>query len=664
MDGLNPRRQPTRWIDNLTLTDFVSQALKGEIQRPVCANSGEPIRLTRSWEVSEPTPEPQTESAICPYKGLSYFECNQEDPKYFYGRTALTDQLLDQVRQSQFLAIVGASGSGKSSVLRAGLLHQLKLGRRLAGSETWDIHILLPGEHPLQSLAQAFVDENAPKLDRAEQIGKAERLIEAGADGLRRLVQASDAPRVVLVVDQFEEAFTLCRDRAERQAFFAVLMGALEVAEDQLCLIIAMRADFVGKCFEQEFSGLADHVQKHLIAVKPMNREELTQAIVAPAERVNLTVEPELVKELLDDVERSPGNLPLLQYTLTELWRLRENGHLQLHTYAHLGGVTGTLKQQANKVYDSLTQDQQLTAKHIFLNLTQLGEGTEDTRRRVLQQNLVSDQHSEETVSQVVKKLVDSRLIVTNELVGKGESTDRVAVIDVAHEALIRNWPLLRRWLDENRDLLRQQRKIEVAAEEWRAQKKYPDYLLQGRQLLDTKRFQKEHGQALPLSQIGQTYMQRSLEYQRNNRIKRWGFGLAVPLVLTMYAGQQITTYYRLRSHWDLVYSYDPENKVSGDSLVKALTEINTANRSLARINLREADLRNANLSDANFREADLSDANLRNADLYSADLRYADLRNADLYSADLRNADLYSADLSDADLRYADLRNADLYSA
>ena len=192
--------------------------------------------------------------SICPYKGLSYFDCNDEDYKYFYGRNALTQTLLERVAESNFLAIVGASGSGKSSVLRAGLLQQLK------DDGGYELRLLVPGEHPLQSLARAFVDEASDRLDRAGQMAKAEALIAGGADGLRRLVQSSDAKRVFLVVDQFEESFTLCQDETERQAFFETLLGGLEATPSQLCLILAMRSDFVGKCFEQDYGGLAERV--------------------------------------------------------------------------------------------------------------------------------------------------------------------------------------------------------------------------------------------------------------------------------------------------------------------------------------------------------------------------------------------------------------------
>jgi len=225
LEGLLPNQEEC--INNYTLVDFLTQNRQAFPQRPIFANSGEAIILTRQKITSDEKPVPPTPSPICPYKGLAYFDCNEEDPKNFYGRTALTDQLLEKVRLGIFLAVLGASGSGKSSVVRAGLLHQLQQGQRLSGSDQWQIYIMQPGEHPLQSLALAFVDPNLSPVERGKQLGEAEKLIAEGATGLRRLVQASPS-RVVLVIDQFEEVFTLCRDQDERQKFFACILGALE----------------------------------------------------------------------------------------------------------------------------------------------------------------------------------------------------------------------------------------------------------------------------------------------------------------------------------------------------------------------------------------------------------------------------------------------------
>ncbi|AOX00430.1 hypothetical protein BJP34_14050 [Moorena producens PAL-8-15-08-1] len=484
--GLEPSQQ--RWVTNYSLVDILTQQRNAFPQRPIFSNSGEPINLTRRWTAATKQLAASAKS-ICPYKGLAYFDCTEEDAKYFYGRTALTDQLLEKVRVGNFLAVLGASGSGKSSVVRAGLLYQLQLGQRLSGSESWQIKILQPGEHPLNSLALSFLDSGLSDIERATRLAQAEDLIKKGSEGLRQLIAVTDTQRLILVVDQFEEAFTLCQDSSERQQFFECLLGALPKTGDKLCLVLTMRADFFGKCLEQDYSGLAQQIQEHGIAVMPMSPEELRQAIVKPAKQVELEIEPGLVKEILADVADAPGYLPLLQYTLTRLWQESTDNCLRLNTYVKLGGVMGTLRQRATEVYELLSEEKQAAVKHIFLALTQLGEGTEDTRRRVLKPNLVNQRYNEELIDTVVQKLADEKLVVTTEMVGKGREAKRVAVVDVAHEALIRHWSLLRSWISENRDGMRIARKIEAAAEEWKREGKPEEiaFLLSGAKLINAE---------------------------------------------------------------------------------------------------------------------------------------------------------------------------------
>lgn len=509
LQGLNPRRQPTGAVDNLTLVDFINQRLRGATQRPIQVNSGDKILLTgRGAEAINPI-----QGGICPYRGLAYFDWNSEDPKYFYGRTALTDQLLEKIRQGNFVAVLGASGCGKSSVVRAGLLHQLQLGQKLGGSNQWNIKIFRPGEHPSRSLAYAFVNPGLSEIDQAKQAMKAEELIAAGTVGLSKIIQAFKANRVVLVVDQFEEVFTLCKDNTERQRFFECLLNTAERLGNVLTLVITMRADFYGKCTEKEYAGLTDKIQANLVTVSPMKEGELEQAIIEPARQVGLEIEQELVTQIIEDVEGSPGSLPLMQYTLTELWKQRVVNRLTLSAYKRLGGVKGTLQKRATEVYEKLQAEEQQTAKRIFLALTQLGEGTEDTRRQVYKQDLVTAQESVSTVDLVLQKLTDAKLIVTNELVARNREAERVAVVDIAHEALIRHWTLLQTWISENRDALVTKRVIEIASQEWFDQGKPEDelaYLLQGPKLGNAEEFIEKYANAVGLSNTGQEFVRVS----------------------------------------------------------------------------------------------------------------------------------------------------------
>jgi hypothetical protein len=548
LKGLDPSRSQGRWLTNLALVDFLHQELQSETQQPIFTNFGEAINLTRRGQIASREIVVETVTEICPYKGLRYFDCNAEDPKYFFGREALTDHLIDHVRQHNFLAILGASGSGKSSVLRAGLLHQLQLGQKLGNSEQWAVYLLLPSEHPLDSLALALVNPHVSDLDRAEQLGRAKRLIAEGAQGLANFVQASNEPRVLIGVDQFEEVFTLCQDPFERQQFIHTLLGAL-AQSDKLGLIIGMRADFLGKCVEQDYGGLANQIQQHLIAVTPLSQEQLEDAICKPARSVDLAIEPELVMALLKDVADSPGSLPLLQYTLEQLWQQGDKRHLRLKTYIEAGGVSGTLDRRATAVYEQFKPEQQAAAQHIFLSLTQLGEGTEDTRKRVLMQDLITAHFPAAVVEPVVQRLADEKLVVTSQL---GDSAT-AAVVDVAHEALIRYWSLLRQWLDSDRDGLRRKRRIEAAAEEWRDRGKAKDYLLMGKPLKEARAFQEGQGERLALSELAAAFIEKSGKQQRTNQFKLIGLGLVVPLGLAIWLGIIVERPIRIRQLWQTV---------------------------------------------------------------------------------------------------------------
>ncbi|MEQ8385627.1 MAG: caspase family protein [Coleofasciculus sp. A1-SPW-01] len=611
LPGLRPEGKLQRWVTNYSLVEAINRQLLTSRQCPIFHNSGGEILLTGRKETIE---RAVSIAKVCPYKGLESFEFNDQDPNYFYGRTALTDQLLAKIRQGNFLAVVGASGSGKSSLVKAGLLYQLKLGQRLSGSDQWAIRIFRPGEHPLKSLALALVDE-------AAESGEVEQLASQGAAGLAELVGAIDAPRVVLVVDQFEEVFTLCQDDREREQFFECLLGVTSpltpplqgegnmaavdpfnhdhdvgaqgwypnrglnrrpnqpITSDQklpdyqqgqdlestsplapplqgegniappsypsgsllqgeeniappslagkgagglglrlnLTVVITMRADFFGKCAEQDYGGLANRIQENLVTITPMNTEELAAAITEPAKQVGLEIERELVTQMLQDVE-GPGSLPLLQYTLTELWRQRQLNLLTLADYTKLGGVKGTLQKRADQVYESLSKEQQLIAKRIFLELTQLGEGTEDTRRQVFKQDFINNKLSQELVEQVITQLADARLLVTSQLQVRGEKEASLTVVDVAHEALIRHWTRLRQWLTEHREAMRIERKLEEAAKEWQDNGRHPDYLLKGAKLTEAKNYCQNYSDLGLLSSLAQEFIQKSIWQRLKNK--------------------------------------------------------------------------------------------------------------------------------------------------
>jgi WD40 repeat protein/class 3 adenylate cyclase len=344
----------------------------------------------------------------CPYKGLVPFDADDAD--VFFGREQLVDELVDRLDEAPFLAVVAPSGNGKSSLVRAGVVPELE--RR-----TGRLHPALfsPGEHPLAELAAA-----------------------------------GDAD--LLVVDQFEEVFTLCREEDERRTFIDALLDA---AERGLRVAVALRADFYGHC--AAYPRLATALEDRQALVGPMSEDELRRAIERPAERAGLLLEPGLVEGILRDVVGEPGALPLLSHSLLETWKRRSGRVLTLVGYLQAGGVQGAITKTAETVYrQALSPDQQALARNIFLRLTELGDGTEDTRRRVAIAELVPRPEQQNDVDEVLGRLADARLVTI------GEGT-----VEVAHEALIRHWPTLRAWLDEDREGRLVHRRLTEAAREW-----------------------------------------------------------------------------------------------------------------------------------------------------------------------------------------------------
>ncbi|MBD2435236.1 eIF2A-related protein [Nostoc sp. FACHB-110] len=434
--------------------------------------------------------KPALDLKICPYPGLKAFA--EEDAQYFYGRESLTGQLIAQLAHKSFLAVVGASGSGKSSVVQAGLIAQLRSGKQLPGSDSWLIKSLRPGANPLEALARRLGESKEIPLhpDTPTPHLLIEGMLYQGVEGFVYWVRSRPEPMVVLVIDQFEELFTLAASE-ERQRFLELLLGAVEYAADKFKLVLTVRADFIASCLE--VPALANLLQQSSVLVPPkLSNEDYRRVIVNPAEQVGLKVEAGLVEVLLQELNHTAGDLPLLEFVLEQLWEFRQAGELTLAAHQQqIGGIKGALERKAQEVYESLDKPAQECARWIFLSLTQLGEGTEDTRRRVLKSELVVQKYPNDLVERTLLALTAAKLVVVNldneELGGQkggGEVLPLVnsapVTIEVAHEILIRHWSTLRWWLEENRSRLRLTRQIEQAAALWKHHHEQPDFLLQG----------------------------------------------------------------------------------------------------------------------------------------------------------------------------------------
>jgi uncharacterized protein YjbI with pentapeptide repeats len=411
----------------------------------------------------------------------------------------------------------------------------------------------------------------------------------------------------------------------------------------------------------------------------------------------------------------------LVQDTLTELWRKRVDNSLKLSVYVKLGGISGTLNKRATTFYNTLSASEKETVKYIFLALTQLGEGTEDTRRRVLKQDLITAKHGEGVIDVTIQKLANERLIVTDK---QGETTDKKMAIEVAHEALIREWELLRQWLDQDRANLLQQRKIEALAQEWEKSGHRSSYLLGGFRLKEARKFQKEQALQYPLKKLGSDFIAKSVGKRRQNWLKLGviplvGVGVITFLGIRTYIVQsswkivqetQGRKYDIRRIHalqdlvlWkeslanmslekvDLSYIQIPNavfssTRVSGDRLylydeifsgyfqeidfsnaefeVPYLLSTKTQGINLKEAILGEADLTKGNLTRANLAGAIINGGVLEKAVLIGANLEKANLEKANLYLANLYRANLNGTNLNGANLHWANLRNANLREA
>ncbi|MFB6753888.1 WD40 repeat domain-containing protein [Streptomyces sp. NPDC056353] len=386
----------------------------GEWERRWRAASAEAAALAAADEDTRP-----------PYRGLTRYE--PDDAALFFGRDRLVDRLESLTRGHRFAAVFGPSGSGKSSLLRAGLIPRLRRPAPDAGADApaapAAVRILTPGAAPMTT--------HADRLDP---------------------VPDTDAD-TWLLVDQFEELYTLCADSAERNAFVDRLLGAT-AADSRLRVVVAVRADFLGRCAEHP--GLTAALQDATLLAGPMSREELREAVVRPAAAASLVVERALTARLIDEVEDAPGGLPLMSHALLETWRHRTGRTLTVTGYEAAGGLRGAVVRTAEEVYGELTAPQADLARRILLRLVAPGDGTPDTRRPAEHAEL--DLGDPDGTRAVLDRLVAARLLTLDD-----------GTVELAHEALITAWPRLRGWIDAERDRLRVHRALSEAARTWLA---------------------------------------------------------------------------------------------------------------------------------------------------------------------------------------------------
>ncbi len=417
---------------------------------------------------------------ICPYRGLEPF--NEGDARFFFGRAGDIQRLLEKFKTTRFLAVLGASGSGKSSLVRAGLIPALKRAAR-ERSRNWKICVIKPGSHPLTTLA-AHLSSLCPQQQTIQRtldvLGDDERTLHLG---VALALTKEPSARIVWVIDQFEEIFTLCKDEKERAPFLANLLYASAIPDGQCSVLLTMRADFLPKC--AAYRDFATRVAAQQFLVGQMDLQTLRQAVREPARLLGNQFEPGLVDTILDDLARESGALPLLEHALLEIWKRRSNRTFTLDSYRNSGGVAGAIARTAEEIYEGFSADEQVIVRRIMMRLTHFGEGTEDTRRRAVLDELVSSSGKAEAVQRVVQKMVGARFLTTT----WDRSTSK-RYVDVSHEALIRGWSRLRDWIDQDRAGLRLRRHITGAAENWQQSGRDEKFLFRGARLIETQEWQ------------------------------------------------------------------------------------------------------------------------------------------------------------------------------
>lgn len=418
---------------------------------------------------------PKYEDIPNPYLGLRPF--SEAESMRFFGRHTLIKRLLDRlvedVAMNNFLALVGPSGSGKSSAIYAGLLPQLRAGA-LEGSESWYYASMIPGSQPFQNLVLALrsIAVNAVDDLTSELLEHTSVL----TDLIPRLLDNPQTP-MLLFIDQFEEVFTQVRNEATRQRFLDLITATITAKDNNIRIIITMRADFYDRPLRYDAFGKL--IQNRTEVILPLDPTELKQAIVGPAESVGIAVESELIVEMISDVKAEPGALPLLQYTLRELFEmLQGKTTLTLDLYRESHGIRGALARRADEVYQGLSNDGQRIAEQVFLRLVTLGEGTEDTRRRTRYSELMAVSENPVEVEKVLNEFSKYRLLTFDR-----DPETREPTVEVAHEALIREWRRFQLWLDNSRDDLRLQRMIASEVADWKDNQQDTSYLLRGNRL-------------------------------------------------------------------------------------------------------------------------------------------------------------------------------------
>lgn len=504
--------------------------------------------VTTVIEKISSTFQPKPFDGRCPYKGLDVFD--EEDAELFFGREEIVADLVERVKKSRTVFITGPSGSGKSSLVRAGLIPALKQGAIEDGTN-WLYATIRPGREPINTLARAVaglvMSTNADDEIRAKALTD-ETIF---ARWCEIALHDKSGKRVVFFVDQFEEVFTQVGRDEERVAFLNLLTHAATAENGHVIILFSMRSDFVSNC--AIYPKLNELLNHQFIQVGAMQADELVSAIAQPALRVGLRIDPDLIAQIINDMQGEPGALPLMQFALKDLFDSRqEKGGLialTLNDYLGRGGIHKSLERHADKTFAAFNKEEQELARSIFSSLIQIGRGTQDTRRIANFDELVSTSNKSAEVETIVRKLADARLITTDEVAGKN-------TITLAHEKLLDAWSWLKRLVNENRQTIAIQNEVAEHAKEWGEHKRDSSYLYSGTRLQGIEEWMNKYPDLL--SPLAREFVIASQNVKRKERVRLVALGSVgvMSLLLTILAltGQLNNIIYRpLTMEWTTV---------------------------------------------------------------------------------------------------------------
>ncbi|MBB5079471.1 NACHT and WD repeat domain-containing protein [Nonomuraea endophytica] len=522
------RTVPVRFAVLAAVLDVLIGRARDSRPRAVVADLYDLASWHALWEsaladpalATDPAPEALEDADIRPYPGLAPF--GKDDAPWFFGRGQATGALLDllagTLTTGGMIALVGASGSGKSSLLRAGL--QTALAEETPQLQAWPVLLMVPGADPVAELADRFPGMS-PALDAALHATGQTELPDDLAAEIRTAVNARAGPntRIVLIVDQFEETFTLCTDEARRRVFIQALHAACS-AGGRALVVLGLRADFYGHCLR--YPQLADALRERQQLLEPMTADQLREAILAPARAVGLRPEPGLAEIMLRDLgERctdgtaglEPGALPLLSHALLATWRRRHSGKLSVAAYLATGRIHGSVATTAERAWTRLRPDEQQAAHQLLLQLVRIGEEGHDTRRRMPSSDLAARAANGAATARALEVLAQQRLITVD-----------AAGVEIAHEALLWAWPRLRRWINDDRAGNVARQRLEEDARTWERHGRDPSLLYRGTRL-DTARL---------LTDVTPAARQFLADALRHQRRTQWGRRGAVTMVAVL----------------------------------------------------------------------------------------------------------------------------------